>query len=330
MIGYNKSLEAVLAVTYKCNARCKMCNIWKSKPQRELLPEEFKTLSPNLRTINISGGEPFLRDDLPEIIRVINKTCNFPRMVISTNGLLPEKIKNMMIEIQKQSKKIGVGISVDGVGDMHDKIRGVRGAYEKALHTIENMKSIGIRDLRIGFTISDINVEHLKDVYDLSSELGIEFTCSVAQNSEHHFMIDNNELKELSMLKDQLSYVVNKELSRGEPKKWFRAYYSYGIFHHANKRGRILPCDAGSRFFFMTPDGNIYPCDILNRVMGNSKEKSVDYLWKSKEALEIRDMVNKCEQNCWMVCTARTAIKKNIIKAGYWIVKSKIKNLTYH
>ncbi|MEW6606965.1 MAG: radical SAM protein [bacterium] len=319
------TIEAVLAVTYKCNARCKMCHIWQSKPQEELTPQEFANLPSYLKTINISGGEPFLRNDLPEIISRLNKSCHLPRIVISTNGLLPDRIRDMMLKIKNISEKIGVGVSIDGIGKTHEEVRGIIGAYEKALNSIENLKSIGIKDLRIGFTISDINVEDLRNVYDLANKLRVEFTCSIAQNSEHYFMTNNNKFEKIDVLKEHLEYIAREELKRNQPKRWFRTYFLAGTYYYAKGKKRILPCDAGSNFFFMSPNGNIYPCNILNKVMGNIKVSNFHDIWSSENAEKIRKIVSNCSLNCWMICTARTAIKKNIVKIGYWILKNKLR-----
>lgn len=88
--------DAVVAVTYDCDARCVMCNIWKSPPSRVIPPETFAKLPSSLKTINVSGGEPFLRDDLPEIVRCIKSACPASRIIISTNSLQPERIALMM------------------------------------------------------------------------------------------------------------------------------------------------------------------------------------------------------------------------------------------
>jgi len=84
-------LEASIIVTYRCNARCRMCNIWKhpTKPDEEIKPETLEKL-PRLDFCNVTGGEPFLRDDILDIVDVIKKKSN--RVVISTNGYLTDRI----------------------------------------------------------------------------------------------------------------------------------------------------------------------------------------------------------------------------------------------
>ena len=88
----NLPIDAVIAVTYRCDSRCNMCNIWKLEPGPELAPEEYRRLPRTLRDVNITGGEPFLRDDIVDLVRVIDEHCNHPRIVISTNGFQRRRI----------------------------------------------------------------------------------------------------------------------------------------------------------------------------------------------------------------------------------------------
>ena len=90
-------IDAVVAVTYRCNSRCIMCNIWQIKNFPEINYEEYLKLPSSLRDINISGGEPFLREDLVDIVRVIKRACPKAKITISTNGLFVRKqLKNLI------------------------------------------------------------------------------------------------------------------------------------------------------------------------------------------------------------------------------------------
>src|SRR5438093_9153719 len=87
--------SAVVAVTMACQSRCTMCDIWQYGRGSELRPEDYSRLPASLREVNISGGEPFLRKDLPDIVRVIRARCPKARIVISTNALMPARIEQM-------------------------------------------------------------------------------------------------------------------------------------------------------------------------------------------------------------------------------------------
>ncbi|TET11796.1 radical SAM protein, partial [Candidatus Aerophobetes bacterium] len=116
---------AIIAVTFKCNAKCIMCDIWKRESGQEMEPSFYQRVPSSLREINITGGEPFLREDLPEVIEVIHNRCDSPRIVISSNGLLSERIEDSMNRIVKVDPKIAVRISIDAVGKKHDELRGI-------------------------------------------------------------------------------------------------------------------------------------------------------------------------------------------------------------
>jgi MoaA/NifB/PqqE/SkfB family radical SAM enzyme len=329
MVKINLPIDCVLAVTYRCNSRCTMCDIWKLKETRELELEYYKKLPKTLRDINVSGGEPFLRQDLVDLVKILHETCPKARMIISTNGYLSDLIKEKMREILKVAPNAGVGISVDGIGEMHDKIRGIPGGFQLAMRTVKLLREdLSMKNLRIAFTISKQNVEHLSKVYDLSRELGVEFTLALAQSSEFFFGGKKiEEMPEEKVLKEQFDYVIRRELQSWRPKRWVRAYFDKSLYDFAKTGKQALPSRAGTDFFFLDPFGNVYPSVVHNLIMGNLYEKSVAEIWFSSEAQEAREKVKTASQDVWMICTARSAIKRHPIRVGWWIIKSKLKNL---
>jgi MoaA/NifB/PqqE/SkfB family radical SAM enzyme len=132
-----------------------VCDIWKkeSRADEEIAPSDYAWLPRSLRSVNVSGGEPFLRDDLVEIVSAIERACPRARVVISTNGLVPSRIEAMMAEMTH----IAVRVSIDGVGAKHDEIRGIEGAYDTALDTVRRLRGLGVRDLGLAATSSEKN-----------------------------------------------------------------------------------------------------------------------------------------------------------------------------
>lgn len=319
--------EATLAVTYRCNSRCSMCNIWQMDDFDELPPEQYAKLPDSLRTINVTGGEPFLRKDLVEVLRQIHNAAPLSRIVISSNGVLTERITDSMMQIQKLHPNIGIGISVDGLGDVHDQIRGVVGGFEKAIRTVRSVKSAGIKDVRIGMTIVNGNVHQLLDVHRLSVELGVEFTTTVAHNSEIYFRKSDNERgPPTPELRSALRRVENSHLRSMSPKNWFRAYHIEGITDQNLRKLAMGKCSAASRFFFLDPKGDVYPCIVMDKVIGNIKEvKSIDDLFKGAKVNEVRNLVKACRADCWMVCNTRSLILSHPGRSVVWVVKNKPK-----
>ena len=305
--------DAAIAVTYKCNAKCVMCNIWKEESKTELKPKDFSKLPVSLKDLNITGGEPFLRTDIIEIIEEITNLNPKIRIVISSNGFLTDRIIDYMQKIRKINPKSCIAISLDGMDSMHDRIRGVNNAYDKAISTIKGLKKANINDIRIGFTASNENISHLSKIYDLSQFLGIEFTLSVVHNAESYFNIGTNQPPDIVDLENHLNYIIQKEYKFINPRRLYRIYYIKGILDFVKTNKRPLSCLALKDFFFMDPKGNVYPCNILDKPVGNIGEESFDSIWKSVKTEKLRNFCNSCNK-CWMVCTVKSSIRKEFFR----------------
>ncbi|MBU0545780.1 radical SAM protein [Patescibacteria group bacterium] len=351
-------IDCVLAVTYRCNSRCNMCDIWKLKDFPEMSFGEFAKLPASLRDINLSGGEPFLRMDLSDIAREVKKACPRARIVISSNGFATELIVAQMKKILPIMPGIGVAISIDGVGEMHDELRGIKGGFEMAMNTVWELKKMGLKNLRLAFTLMAKNVSHLSKVYDLSRELGVEFTHSFAQSSEFYFggkqNVDNNPRRDL--LDKEYAYLIKSELRSWNLKRWARAYFAHGMFEFVTGNKQVLSNAPGRDFFFLDPSGNIYPSVVHNAVMGNLKsvvinnhharksakrslglarddsevdtslpknDKCFKVFWCSDEMVKKRKQVDAMKIPVWMICTARTAIKKHPWRVAWWVLRNK-------
>ncbi|NLC30923.1 MAG: radical SAM protein [Candidatus Moranbacteria bacterium] len=307
--------EAVIAVTYRCNSRCRMCNIWQIKEHSgELVAGDFSHLPLNLRDINITGGEPFLRGDLFEIIRVINKQCPKANIIISSNGFATELILSKMRQLLEIKPNIGVAISVDGIGEKHNKIRGIENGFEKVITTIKKLREIGVRNLKIGFTIGEYNPGELFGVYALAQELGTELSLTVVHSSENYFGKENT-IKDKKEIVKALNWLIKKELSSWNPKNWARSYFAYGAREFVKTGERILPDYSGILSVFIDPQGVIYPCDVSNFKLGSLKNSG------DIEKISIPQL-SGCEKS-WMVCTARQSIKKHFIRVIVWIILHK-------
>ncbi|MDO9509839.1 MAG: radical SAM protein [Candidatus Magasanikbacteria bacterium] len=318
-------IDCVLGLTYRCNSRCVMCDIWKIKDYPELSLAQFEKLPSSLRDINLSGGEPFLRNDLPEIVKIVVKKCPQARIVISTNGFATDLIVKHMKDILKIKPDIGVAVSIDGLNSVHDEMRGISGGFEKAITTVKELKKLGMTNLRLGFTVMEKNINQLSKVYDLTRELGIEFTHSFAQSSDFYFGGKQNEIHPREdLLKREYNYLINKELKSWNLKKWLRAYFAYGMYNFITSKTPILDNAPGREFFFLDPNGTVYPSVVHNVPMTNINElENLENFWCSEKAQEKREEIDALKIPVWMICTARTAIKKHPLKVIWWIFKHK-------
>ena len=318
-------VDAVVAVTWRCNARCEMCGIWQVSEHDELPASAYAGLPSSLRDVNLTGGEPFLRADLAELHATVLKACPSAQTVISSNGILTDRIIEQSKEIAKAAPNVGIAISIDGPADVHDRQRGIPGAHEKALATIEGLQDAGIANLRLAFTATPANTEHLVGTYDLADRLGVQFTCAVAHVSEHYFHTDGQgQALPIDVLRGQIGAVMRRQLGTVSPKNWARAYFMNGLYDFARGEGRPIPCRAGRDFFFMDPGGDVFTCNAAPFRMGNLRERIFDELWQSPDAAEARRKADGCHNGCWMICTARTSIKRAWPRVLCWALRHKV------
>jgi len=316
--------DAIIAVTYRCDARCEMCNIWQLKPQEFLSVDDYAKVPSTLKDINISGGEAFMRKDIVDIVKVIHQKCDNPRIVVSTNGFRTEQILDGMEELRKTIPNIGIGVSLDGIGETHNRIRRIKDAWPRAVATLEGLKERGFTNIRIGFTAMNENAHEMSRVYDFACEMGVEFTTAVAQNSEIYFSTQVNQEVKDDDLHSALGYVMREELMSYHPKRWLRAYFENGTLIFNRDKHRLLKCRAGIEFFYLAPEGVVYPCLTIPSPMGDLKTNTFEEVWEAHQAGRVRGEIDGCEE-CWMICTARSGLKKSLPRAFGWIVKEKIK-----
>jgi MoaA/NifB/PqqE/SkfB family radical SAM enzyme len=314
--------DLVLAITYNCNSRCRMCNIWKMEQMLVLDLAEYEKLPATLHEVNITGGEPFLSSNLIAIIKILVAKNPQVRIIISTNGFATELIKSKIKEILTIKPDIGVGISLDGMGQVHDQIRGIPGGFQKVMNTIAVLKELGIKNLRLAFTAGDYNINELHRVYKLSKELGIEFTLAAVHNADNYFNTVDNKISKVEDFRSEFGQLIKEELKSWKIKRWLRAYFAFALYKFIETGQRLLPNYSGQDNFFIDPLGNVYPADVSGHLLGNLKDfNSLAELFNSARAQEAIKL-EKINQN-WMICTARSAMKRHPWQILTWLLKNK-------
>lgn len=287
-------------VTDRCNSRCIYCDIWRKKPTKDVLAAEEieKTLSDplfrNVEYILNSGGEPTLRHDLKEIILAEHKALPKVRIQLSTNGLLPKRVIDVVKFAITHNINIDVGTSLDAIGEEHDSIRGAKGNFEKVdwlLHELVALKEKHGNKISLGFgfTLTDRTLPHLEEVRAYAQRLNVD--CIVQWYNQSSFY-DNIEKdlsgNEESMIKAvrSLPYPILREMWL----KWLRS------------KSIKFRCFAMYTFCVLQCNGDISPCLSLWDVKaGNVRESSPTEIWHSAKAKEARKFVKKCQGclNSW-------------------------------
>lgn len=319
-------MDASIIVTYRCPMRCKMCNIWDNptKKSEEFSPELLNKLPDRLNSVNITGGEPFVREDIEEIVKILlTKT---KRIVFSTSGFFSDRI----IEMAKKYPTVGYRISIEGLSCKNDELRGRQGGFDRGLRTLLELKRMGIKDIGFGITVSNNNSEDMLNLYELNKNLGMEFATASFHNSFYFHKFDNQVTNKDEVCAN-FDELIQRLMKENNPKSWFRAFFNLGLINYIHGGRRMLPCEAGSENFFIDPFGNVLPCNGMEEscwfdTMGNLHDVN-DFmeLWNSLKAKEVREKVANCPKSCWMVGSASPVMKKYIKNIAPWVIKNKLK-----
>ena len=314
-----QKLNGTVIVTYRCNAKCTMCNRYKepSKPEDEISVETIRKL-PLMYFTNITGGEPFIREDLKDIVRELYKKSD--RIVISTNGFFTDRI----LDLCREFPNIGIRISIEGLENTNNEIRGLEDGYNRGYTTLKKLREMGMTDVGFGMTVQDKNAPDLVPLYKLSDEMGMEFATASLHNS-FYFVESNNIIHDRETVAGHFEALVNELLKSNSPKKWFRAYFNHGLINYIYSQKRLLPCDMSFDTFFIDPFGDVMPCNGTKHkeVMGNLNQQTWDEIWNSVEAEIVRKKVRSCDRNCWMIGSVSPAMHKYIWVPAWWVIKHK-------
>lgn len=319
--------DVSIITTYRCQMRCKMCSIWKypSDTMKEIEARDLEIL-PKLKFANITGGEPFQRMDLEDIVEVAFKKAE--RVVISTSGWHYERA----LKLAEKFPNIGIRVSIEGLAQKNDDLRGREGGFDRGLRLLLDLSEMGIKDIGFGITVSNQNSDDMLWLYKLSKHLNLEFATATFHNSYYFHKDDNwvtNQDEVIANFKELMTYL----LKENSPKSWYRAFFNLGLINYIKGGQRMLPCEAGNANFFIEPYGDVYPCNgledkIWKESMGNIRDfTNFEDLWFSEQAQKVRDLVKICPKNCWMVGTAAPVMKKYITHPTGWVIKNKIKSI---
>ena len=346
------------SVTNMCQSRCKTCYIWKlylENPElreRELKLDEIEKIFMSMGHIyffNISGGEPYLRKDLVEIVDLACKYLTPGVIHTPTNALAPKLIEKKTIEILEVMKDNNCEVpftvkpSFDGVGEKLDEIRGVKGNFENVLDTLARLKTIKEQypnlDVNLGTVISKFNFDNIVEISDYAHKLNADsYINEIAEQRSELFTINEPitpTAEEYEKAINYFSSVIRKDLkSKRKLSRYtqaFRLVYYDLVVRTIREKRQVLPCYAGISNAHINPYGEVWPCCILgyNKPMGNLRDAEVDYdfkkVWYSKQANDVRKYIR--EGNCYcpmanqaysnILCCFTTMLKviKNIIIA---------------
>ena len=326
----NHPFKLSFAITYRCNLKCRMCNIWrKPADTRELSIAEidaFLARTQGLSWVGLTGGEPFLRSDLPQIVESVHRHCGESLLAVhlATNGQLVEKIAGLLEHLARMKHRWRpvFTVSIDGPRELHDEIRGQAGAWDRAVETLRLLKGTKWVKVKAGFTLSRHNLQAFAGTC-AALEGAVpgfrrdDITVNIFHRSDFYY--DNTEMPGLDQI--SLEAAIDEVLRALGPvaspatflrNRYLRLYKLYARTHRSP-----VTCRALSSLCFLDPAGDLYPCAIYNKRLVNVRGMTGTFgeLWRSPEA---RSLAGECARgrcpSCWNPCDAYSSMLASPLK----------------
>jgi MoaA/NifB/PqqE/SkfB family radical SAM enzyme len=299
--GFPKLLpfSLVISISFRCNSKCRTCDVWR-KPNDDLTLEEwtevFQKIGRGPIYMTFTGGEPFLRKDLPEMVIAAYQYCRPEYITIPTNGILTPRLIEGVRRICENApqSQIGINLSLDGIGREHDDIRLVPGNWERSMRTWAALKELQKTHknlvLTIHTVISKFNVRRFRQIYDGLQPLRPD--SYITEVAEERVELDTVGLDITPMapdyapIADFLSERARAVPARGFAKftQSFRAHYYQLAKRTLIEQRQVIPCFAGWASGHIAPNGDIWSCCIRAEPVGNLRETDYDLrpIWFEK------------------------------------------------
>jgi len=329
------------AVTNRCNLKCIQCNIWRHYEENpelakeELSAERIARIFSSYRGFNvvgITGGEPYLRADLPEILDAIVSTQrSLQSLFITTNGQLCDvttaKVKEMLKRMDRYGVRFDLNhlVSIDGPRELHDEIRGVVGAHEKALKTLRLLAElassypsfhVGTVTVCSPFNVNRLSevldhISELKEEYDLEPSFCVWFQGQLYKNIEEY---QNRKLEEFRQrLIDYIPRMKSIVRSGSAISIGRSIFYDLLSLWLRNPSSQVVPCGAARIRYFLDPYGSLYPCTIFNHKAGALADFDDDLkkLFLSDARMKVRHQVEN--EKCPICCNTCETIPAMVV-----------------
>jgi len=325
--------------TFVCDARCEMCNNWKHGDRKTdmtleqldgVMNHEFWGAVENL---NISGGEPTTRNDLPEMVELFAKRLPRMRKIgINTTGLTPHRAIPMLTRIVKFAAErdllISVRVSLDGIGDIHNQIRHVERGFDKACQTIEAMQKLAdeYQNFQFGLaaTIFATNLEDSKNILAWARTKNLDIVFNMLRFTDA--MLNNKELQDtIGFHKREEDFMRNFFLDRVQEESVLSGQ-SFMYLHYAdmiaNGYIRTMPCPFQSQGLLLNPDGKLYFCEN-SQAIGNVLEEPAETLYLKAESLAHREEIKqKVCPTCLSPCQVNVGAMKQFVPYAKFLMRA--------
>lgn len=323
----------------RCNARCIMCNRWQKKTKTEISTNKIREVFTNdlfsqVEDVSLHGGEPTLRKDLAEICKIIQDNCpKLKRMWISTNGFGAKRIEKRIKKILNimnfnNIDPLEINVSIDGLEETHDKIRGIKGGFKQSIKTIQILTELAKEHpikISMGTVIQPLNLYQVDEVEKLALNLGVPVHFQPLMFDEFFNINNDSDLRFSKKDLKEFNKLIESKLSNGFSTTNF---YWYDLLSMLNGAQRKSPCAFDRYVFSLYPTGEVLPCSREDWIVfGNVYDQSVDSIWYSRNSKEIRKRMRKevCP-TCTFYCGVEFSLQKEFFTYLRFYIKKRILN----
>ena len=311
--------RAVIELTRRCNLRCTMCQTYELEPRHELSVAELRAIlaqMPGLNWLDLTGGEIFVRKDAAELIEAASEPRALGVLHFPTNGWFTARVVEAVAcaRARRPDIELLITVSLDGPPAVHDLIRGREGSFDRAIETFLQLRAMDSVRVYVGTTITPDNVDAI-DAIEAELQRRVpdfdarEWHWNWMQISEHFFNNTHLAGRERPATHELVRRHIRR---RGVPRSLVDAMeLAFLVNLEFYRRGEPtgIVCQALRSTAFISPEGDLYPCHVYNRPVGNVRTQSLDELWRSPAVLEARRDIEKLAcGGCFTPCEAYPAL----------------------
>ncbi len=321
--------KVTFIVTWTCDCKCRMCNIWqRPKPRDRMTVEEVRLFfrrNPGISWVNLSGGEIFTRPDSTDLVGAVVEECrdlyllDFPTTGQNTRKVLA----GVRAALDRGVPRLLVTVSLDGAGEEHDEVRRIRGAYGRAVETFRRLREIrrGGFGVYFGVTLSRFNKGALLRIVDRVRQdiPGIterDFHVNLAQESAHYYQNEGMAPAEAGVLQDMEEFLRRRGSSL-HPINLLERLYQKRLRSFVETGRSPVPCRALRSSVYVGPTWQVFPCTMWDAPLGNLRDTgfALRPLWEGAGAARRRDEIARgaCP-HCWTPCEAYPSLLAQVLR----------------
>ena len=326
-----------VVTNYRCNARCTMCNIWQLPHLHEMTVAEFSAvmadpLFDSIEGLTVVGGESTLRTDLVELTRMlVERLPKLRSLSTITNGFLPDRVlantEAMLALTEPRGIGFSISVSLDGIGHDHDQVRGITGAYDKVMLTIDKLKALRAQHkfwMGVGFTVMHQNLRQTADFRRWGVENGVDvgfqpvgFHSSYVSNLDLQQNVDFQPEDKEALIAFMADMGIRRSLFD------FQSYFWDDMVRmYRDGADRTTPCPYNMDGFALDCYGDIYYCLSTPKIGNCLQGRSAGEIYYDPANLEYREQTmrgNICKK-CNSACAVHTALKKDLKKYARFVL----------